>query len=156
MDILALTSTEAVRATIGVDDTEFNDSRFTERNIADELEIDLYSWLPLWVTLIADDSNDAVIERQKKALKNYAKYFVSVRAFSAANQAFLQSKSDGEVESKRYNQKNLENQRIELKRLQDLSQSMVLELTTSYTPTETGKKYTQFVRAKANRDVITE
>lgn len=156
MDILELTTTEAVRATIGVDASEFTDTSFTEHGIVNELEVDMFSWFPLWKTLMADTAGTDLINTQKKAVNNYAKYFVAVRAFASANQRFLQRKSDGAVEEQRYNQRNIENQRAELMRLKDVAKAAVLELTTNHTPDIGTGKYTQFARAKANRDVITE
>lgn len=156
MDILDLTTTEAVRATIGVDSSEFTDTAFTEHGLVNELEVDLFTWFPLWKTLMADATGTDVINMQKKSVKNYAKYFVAVRAFAGANQRFLQRKSDGEVEEQRYNQRNIADQREELIRLKDVAKAAILELITDHTPTIGTGKYTQFARAKANRDVITE
>lgn len=156
MDILALTTTESVRVAIGVDDTEITDTQFTELNISDDLEIDMFSWFPQWKTLMADNSDDDIIELQKKSIKSYAKWFVAVWLFAGANLRFLQRKSDGEVESHRFNQKNLEDQRAELIRLKEIAKARALELTTDFTPTNTSGKFTQFVRATANRDVVTE
>lgn len=158
MDILSLTTTQKIRAVLGIDDHDYNDTKFTDLDLTSELAVHLTTWLPLWATLLEDESDDADIDRQVLALQIYAKYYSARVVFTAAPMAFLKSRTDGEVESVRFDDKAMESLKAELdfqvqKRMKD-----VLDITTEFTPdtlSSTGT-YTQFSRVANSRDIISE
>lgn len=158
MDILSLTSTEAVRAILGIDTHDYSETKFTELDLDSDLEVHLATWFPDWSGLLADNTADADVERQKLALKIYSKYYCARVLFTSAPMAFLKERSDGEVEANRFDDSALENLRLELdtqlsKRMED-----VLDIATEFTPDTTSAtgKYTQFSRVANSRNVLTD
>ena len=61
MDILGVTTTETIRAVIGVSDpaNELPDSYFTDRNITGALRLELSTWLPASIETLSDAASAA-------------------------------------------------------------------------------------------------
>ena len=61
MDILGVTTTETIRAVIGVSDpaNELPDSYFTDRNMTGALRLELSTWLPASIETLSDAASAA-------------------------------------------------------------------------------------------------
>lgn len=158
MDILTLTNTDAIRATLGIDDHDYSDAELASLELVSEFSVHMPTWFPLWSTLMADVSGDDDILRQQLALKIYARYYGARVVLTAGPMAFLMRRSDGEVESYRFNTHAISNLEIELDMNLAKRRAQVLEIATAYTPTvsATAGQYPQFRRAQNSRDIITE
>lgn len=157
MNILTLTTSQAVRAVLGIDDHDYSDTQLTELGLGDEIKVHVPTWFPLWETLMDDDTGDSDIERQQLAMKIYVKFYCARVTLSAAPMAFLQRRSDGEVESNRFNDSAIENLTIEIDKQLAIRRAEVLAISTAMTPpvTLTGSgTYPQFSRAENSRDII--
>ena len=99
MDILGLTTTEAIRATIGADinNSEYVDQDFTDFSIADELKAALLEWLSDYQTLIDAQAGSPTEVEQNSFLflKLYAKYFCAHTMLRSQDRALAVEISDG-------------------------------------------------------------
>lgn len=155
-DVLGLTHSNTIRATLGVDDHDLPDQSVTDFDVASNLRIDLRTWFPQWSALVADVSGDAVIADQLAALKIYAKYFCAYEILISGQMKFLQRRADGDNQSHRYKEDKLEELRLAYKSRMEQAQAQVLDITTSFSPTGSGDRtYSQFGISKPTTDVVT-
>lgn len=99
MDLLSLTTTEAIRATLGIsaDTLELEDQIFDDLEIEEALEIELNVWLPTPVTtLISSATSD-----QLKLLKQVARYTGSLLLVPQLLTLTASKQSDGQNEFQR-------------------------------------------------------
>lgn len=99
MDILGLTTTEAIRATLGVseDSLELPDEVFENHEIEDEIELNLVSWLPVDMTTILSGGDPLAIKR----LRACAKYIGALLLLPSLTTSTASKQSDGQDEFQR-------------------------------------------------------
>jgi len=99
MDILGLTTTEAIRATLGVseDSLELPDTVFENHEIEDEIELNLVSWLPVDMMAILSGSDQLAIKR----LRACAKYIGALLLLPSLTTSTASKQSDGQDEFQR-------------------------------------------------------
>lgn len=90
IDIMGLTTSQQVRAVMGVDPTDLSDVMFESMSLEDDLAEELYTWLPEWDVVLG-----AGTDRQQRLLRLYAKYKVGAFAAAAAQNFLIVKKSDG-------------------------------------------------------------
>jgi len=101
------TSYETVLAVLGADQSELPEEVFIARNIWDELEPDITSWLPIADTLDellvdAEDPNDDTHAADKLIrLKAYARYYCAWLLLLSGDLMFVERISDGQNEGQR-------------------------------------------------------
>lgn len=100
MDILGLTTTEAVRALIGIDEAsqELPDQLFTDFELEDALALELGTWLPMTVSAVieggdgsGDDGDLAYI-----ALRSASKAWCAWQVLQAAEISLATKHEDGQ------------------------------------------------------------
>lgn len=115
MDILGVTTTEAIRAVIGVSASsgELPDSYFTDRNMTGALRLELSTWLPATLETLSDaasaaDEGDPEI-LVWDAVQQAAAYYCAWECIKSAPIALFQKIGDGQNEVSRpiMNQKEL-------------------------------------------------
>lgn len=99
MDLLSLTTTEAIRATLGIsaDTLELEDQVFEDLEIEDALEIKLNAWLPTPVATLLSSSTQA----QMKLLKQAARYTGALLLVPQLLTLTASKQSDGQNEFQR-------------------------------------------------------
>lgn len=114
MDILDVTTTEAIRAVIGVSvaSAELPDSYFTDRNMAGALRLELSTWLPASLETLSDaaaaaDEGDPEI-LVWDATQQAATYWCAWEVIKSAPIALFQKISDGQNEVSRPTMKQKE------------------------------------------------
>lgn len=98
------TNTDAIRAAVGVTDTEIPDSMVTDQQMERQVKTALYSWLPTYATLYATGSADGATEEEvyvKDLLVLYCTYYGAVRMVEMI-MAMRQRVSDGKSEVERF------------------------------------------------------
>lgn len=101
MDILSLTTTEAIRALLGValETAELEDQVFDDLEISDGIELDLLSWLPASQPIATILSSGSPVA--KKALRACAKYIGALLFLPALVTATAKQQKDGQDEFQR-------------------------------------------------------
>ena len=101
MDLLGVTSTETIRAVLGVAEAanELPDSYFTDRNMVGALRLELSSWLPASLEVLSDaasaaDEGDPEI-LVWDAVQQAAAYWCAWECTKTAPMALFQSLEDG-------------------------------------------------------------
>jgi hypothetical protein len=105
ISFLALTDTDEIRATIGVDDTDLEDSIICDRKPEEDLEADLLGWVPTYQTVMSEGlASSPTTEQRLKflKLKIYSKYFLSALVCASGINSILQKQSDGANEAIRF------------------------------------------------------
>lgn len=99
MDILNLTTTQAVRAVLGLsaEADELGDAVFSDVGIEDELELSLSSWLPVAYTTILVSGTSTQIQ----ALRICAKYSAALIVLPSLMHAVALKQGDGQNEFQR-------------------------------------------------------
>ena len=115
IDILTVTTSDAVRATLGVSELaqEMPDGYFASRNIASALRLELSSWLPATLEELedaadaADEGDDAILVWD--AVQLASTYWCAWEVAKTAPIALFQKISDGQNEAQRsaWNQQEL-------------------------------------------------
>ena len=103
--LLSLTDSDEVRATVGVDDSDFPDATVSAMGLDNDLEADLLTWLPTYTTVISEGTTGTPTSDQRLKylnLKNYAKYFCAYLVASASQLMAPQKESDGANELQRF------------------------------------------------------
>lgn len=100
MDILSLTTTQAIRAVLGVsqESDELNDAVFTDIGIEDELELSFSDWLPVPYTQIVSSGPATALQ----ALRVCAKYAGALILLPSLQNAVSIRQSDGQNEFQRH------------------------------------------------------
>ena len=109
MDILNVVSYQTVRSTLGMSDTDVDDTVMASLNLQDEVEIDLQGWLPDYTEVIADawtDHSQADRDAVFLRLKAFIKYYAAALLAEAAPGLLLRRISDGENEAQRFDKVN--------------------------------------------------
>ena len=97
-DITVYTTTQAVRAALGVTTSEVPDVFLVDQNLDAALILDLDAWLP---------DRSAVTGAQASALKLYSMWFVAAY-LAEMTLAFPQKISDGKADMRRFTELDLE------------------------------------------------
>lgn len=155
-EVLGLTTYTAIRAALGVDDHDMKDAALTGFEVDKNLSIDLRTWFPKWSDLKSVVTPTADETAQITALQVYAKYYCATEILLSGQMAFLQRRTDGEIQSHRFKEDKLEDLRKAYKERMELAKTQVLEITTVHTPTTDEPTYTLFSRQAPGTDVITE
>lgn len=103
-DLLGLTSSEKVRASMGLSGRDLPDAVMDQMDIADELQVVLESWLPDWESHLATGAAEAASAVEKgllRTLRVYAKYQAAAILAVSAQNFVLERLSDGENEGQR-------------------------------------------------------
>ena len=100
MDLLSVTTTEAVRALIGIDEAsgELPDQLFTDFEIEDALQLELGTWLPVSISTVlagGDGSGDAA-DLAYLALRNACKAWCAWQVLQAGEISIAQKHEDGQ------------------------------------------------------------
>lgn len=104
VDILTVTTSEAIRATLGVSELaqELPDSYFASRNMAAALRLELSTWLPATLEELedaadaADEGDDAILVWD--AVQLASTYWCAWEVAKTAPIAFFQKLGDGQSE----------------------------------------------------------
>ena len=97
-----LTTTEAVRATVGIDAVDLPDQRLLDAQFDLELRIDFSSWYPGALTALAPaDPVSVEAALLRDTLQMFCKYFCALRLVSSPL-TFIQLYSDGKAEQRRF------------------------------------------------------
>lgn len=105
------TTTEAIRAAIGVTNKEVEDVQITDLNTADQIEISLEGVYPDHVALkAAIDGGTPTAEQTRlyKLLKLYCQYEGAVICLMAGQHLLAQKITDGDAEMQRFNKDNMQ------------------------------------------------
>lgn len=105
------TTTEAIRAAIGVTNKEVDDVQITDLNTADQIEISLEGVYPAHVALkAAIDGGTPTPEQVRlyKLLKLYCQYEGAVICLMAGQHLLAQKITDGDAEMQRFNKDNMQ------------------------------------------------
>lgn len=148
MDLLSLTTTEAIRATLGIsaDTLELEDQVFEDLEIEDALEVELNVWLPDPVaTMISSASLD-----QLKLLRQAARYTGSLLLLPALLTMTASKQSDGQNEFQRQDRDILL-----LKRELEGKLNQYRNLLLDALSVTTVKTFTLFGRASPSFDPVT-
>jgi hypothetical protein len=98
------TDTAAVRAAVGVKDTEVPDSMITDQQMERQLKTALYGWLPTYETKYDEGNADGASADQaylKDLLISYALFYCCVRVIEMVL-ALRQQVGDGKSQVKRF------------------------------------------------------
>jgi hypothetical protein len=108
LDILSLTTSEAIRAALGIsgDSDELIDQALTDLGIEDMLKLEFYGWLPQSIASIEDAADAETDETQPAslaylALRAAATYYCASIVAQPAEIAFAVKHSDGQNEFQR-------------------------------------------------------
>lgn len=108
IDILQITTTDAVRGVLGADGLEeLTDAQLISINLPFELEVDLDEWLePLKAVadIISEGTAPGATLEQKmtyRTLQLYGKYFCAYRVANSAEYTLLEVLNDGQSEVRR-------------------------------------------------------
>lgn len=148
MDLLSLTTTEAIRATLGIsaDTLELEDQVFEDLEIEDALEIELNVWLPSPVlTMFSSATAD-----QMKLLKQAARYTGALLLLPQLLTMTASKQSDGQNEFQRQDRDVLQ-----LKKELEGKLSQYKNLLLDALSVVSVKTYTLFGRASPDFDPIT-
>jgi hypothetical protein len=100
MDLLSVTTTEAVRALIGIDEAsqELPDALFTAFEIEDALQLELGTWLPvpLATVLAGNDGSGDSADLAYLALRNASKAWCAWQVLQAGEISIAQKHEDGQ------------------------------------------------------------
>lgn len=154
ISFLALTDTDEIRSTIGVDSTDLSDAVIVDRMPDEDLEADLLTWAPTYQTVITEGLSAAPTTEQRLKylkLKIYAKYFLSALVASSGINSILQKQSDGANEAIRFTNVKLSDLVATLQAKADATKEELIEL---ITPSGTGA-YSHFGVASPNFDPVT-
>lgn len=156
MEILTLTTYDAIRAVLGVDSDDISDTTLTDFDLEPHLKLDLSFWFPSYQGLIDKVGKSDSELLQISALEIYAKYFCANEVLISANMQFLQRKSDGEVESHRFQEDSLKELKDEFKERVATAKKMVLNLVTEFSPEKVSATPKFFSKSKPSNDVVTD
>ena len=102
MDILGLTTTEAIRAMIGIDEAsrELPDQLFIDLEIEDALRLEFGSWLPVTLDelLAGADGSGSAADLAYLASRHAARAWCALEVLQAADISLAQRHSDGQNE----------------------------------------------------------
>ena len=111
MEILKLTDSDSVRTALGVTDKDVSEEYFDQSDLETELELQLHSWLPDYISIVTtavSGSPTADEERAFSHLCMYAKYFCADVVSKSTNFMVAQMESDGENEYQRYQDNSID------------------------------------------------
>lgn len=159
MDILNLTSTEAIRATIGASTEDLSDSNILESDIEAELQVNLLEWLPAYDTIrdagVVTGSSDAETLAYQH-LQLYSKYFCADIVNRASNFAMAQMISDGENEVQRFQDNQWERLTDSIRRRMAVHRKYLITYAKSVlSGADETTSYSQFGKATPAFDPIT-
>lgn len=98
----ALTTTEAVRAALGMDHVDLSDDRIIQAGLDKELRLDLFQWYPNALAAFTPAEPVSVTAQMlKEALESYSKYFCAA-AVLRNPAVYTQMYSDGKAEQRRF------------------------------------------------------
>ncbi len=100
--LVVFTTTEAVRAAIGVDSVDLSDDRIIDAELDIELGLDLASWLPGYSAKL--NPGDAPTELQQSiqaALRAYCKWYCASEMLNKVL-AYIQVYGDGKADMRRF------------------------------------------------------
>ena len=100
MDLLSVTTTEAVRALIGIDEAsqELPDQLFTDFEIEDALQLELGTWLPvpLSTVIAGGDGTGGAADLAYLALRSASKAWCAWQVLQAGEISIAQKHEDGQ------------------------------------------------------------
>jgi len=114
ISILDLTTSDAVRATLGVDEEELSDQVFVDADLQNELVIDLSEWVPSTISVedIVSDGESADQGSQEHLqyarLSSYAKAFCALFLLVSGDNWRLIRLTDGNVDERRRSDTDME------------------------------------------------
>ena len=138
--ITSYTTTEAIRASLGIDAEDCPDSYMENSNLELELLVDLDGWLPTHATIFSDGNQATPLAAQRRArdvLVLYSQWFC---AYEMAKRflTFPQIVSDGKNQLNRFPKVDLEKvaemAAAQMAKYKGILEEEVLEQTPSYTP----------------------
>jgi hypothetical protein len=145
------TDTSAVRAAVGIKDTEVPDSMITDQQMERQLKTTLYGWLPTYETLY-DAGNDGAATSDEKYIKDllisYCMFYCCVRVIEMAL-ALRKSVGDGKSQVERFDTDLTKLRAMYQERLDEV-QALIDDLVT---PSEGGVNY--FGKASPDYDPVT-
>lgn len=110
MAALLYTTTQAVRASLGVSDIELTDVQITDLGVVSQLTLDLVEVFPDHATLAAIPEQDRTAEETLNFIRLglYSQYQVAVYLLPAIQLWAVQKLSDGDAEQTRFMPANLQ------------------------------------------------
>lgn len=123
-----LTSSEAIRATLGVSDDsdELPDSAFLAADLETEIELEMETWLSRMANTSVSAVNASTASRAKKAIPICAKYIGALLLLPALSTATASKHSDGQDEFQRQD-RDIEELRETLQALLNRYQAVILD-----------------------------
>ena len=110
VDILGgITNTQAVLGAAGLSHGDIPDDRLIGSGVEDDLQLDLYTKLPTYQSLVDAGAASGATPAEKMmalAIKNYAKWFLAALLCSRWN-AIVQLKTDGKTRADRFDRMDL-------------------------------------------------
>jgi ABC-type phosphate transport system auxiliary subunit len=145
IQFLGITTSDSIRGVLGVDEEEVPDQVMNDVNLAEQLEIDIESWLADPITTVVTEGNaggatDTQLKRLK-LLKLHAQFRGAILIFSHLRSGTAQETSDGQNTLKRRAQ-DLERLLPELEQMAAKYQVLLMDLdgmTPAGAPTLAGK-----------------
>jgi hypothetical protein len=131
------TSTDAIRAGIGVTDNEITDGMLVDQLLELELEVDLATWLPTHATLYAAGIAGGATDSEKLISAHitlYSQWYCTSAAIDNMRLALPQMISDGKSEMRRFSELDLDSLSAKAAGRRDLHRSSLEELANSKTP----------------------
>lgn len=98
------TSTDAIRAVVGVTEKEVSDAMITDQQLEMQIKTALYGWLPTYPTVYSEGTSDTATDEQeyrKDLLISYCMFFGGVRIVEMIL-ALRESVGDGKSEVTRF------------------------------------------------------
>lgn len=155
MDVL-YTTTEAIRAALGVTVKDVSDSQLTDLNLTDQLSLELDAVYPDHAaakTAAEDVSPSAAEVRVFKIIKLFCQYQGAVFTLPGYQNLIAQKVSDGGFEMQRFVKDDIEKTKVEILSMRDKYKSLLeLELDS----TDTQAPYAVLVVAVPNYDPVTD
>lgn len=127
MATVLYTTTEAIRAAIGVTDKEVEDVQITDLNTADQIEFSLETVYPDHAALAVAQGGSPTPEQIRlfKLLKLYCQYEGAVICLMAGQHLLAQKITDGDAEMQRFNKDNMQDTLNQIKSLRDRYRGML-------------------------------
>lgn len=154
MAAILYTTTEAVRAALGVTAREIEDAQITDLGIVDQLELDLVNTYPTHETLKAAIDGNTATDAEKlvwKRLKLYLQYLAAYIVAVALQNLVAQKVTDGDAEMQRFMKDNLSGT---IERIEGMKDKYLAELNPD--AVVTGADFPMLAIAIPDRDPVTE
>ena len=159
MDIANLTTTAAIRASIGASATDLPDTYICDSSVEAELQANLIAWLPSYLSILSDGESASATELQQLSLNHlrlYSQYYCADQINRTSNFALLQMTSDGENEVQRFQDNHWEQLTDAIKRKLAVHRKyLVAYAKSAYAGGSETNSYTLFGKATPDYDPVT-